>query len=319
MVTPGEGQPASGGSQPGVACFEGATRQPEYTLAFPQCAALQSNHVRATPPRLGVTMWGARSPAVVFLHGYGVPAICIARLLLCGLHGRVGIAAGGDRPAGQTWASVPQLRDQCLEPGFGPSWGPTDSSTTSRFEDCGEIRASPLRWGHRWRRPRHHSTVTPARRRIFQWRLTGPGRCPSCRFSGTSVTWHHVDCGESGPYVHVQRASYSVRRNPDSERRNRQFRRPMRRDITVGSAPPVPVILNADRRHRVLAGARYFSYQGAATDPDEGALPEAALKWTILLHHNTHVHTTVSCTNRVHGISRNGNSTGPGPSPMNII
>src|SRR5262249_51809952 len=30
--------------------------------------------------------------------------------------------------------------------------------------------------------------------------------------------------------------------------------------------------------------------QGAATDPDQGPLPSSALSWTILLHHDTHVH-----------------------------
>jgi fibronectin type 3 domain-containing protein len=34
-------------------------------------------------------------------------------------------------------------------------------------------------------------------------------------------------------------------------------------------------------------------YQGSATDPDQGALPPSALSWTVLLHHNSHIHTFV--------------------------
>ena len=38
------------------------------------------------------------------------------------------------------------------------------------------------------------------------------------------------------------------------------------------------------------------SYRGSATDPEDGALRASALKWTVLLHHNTHVHTFVGGT-----------------------
>jgi hypothetical protein len=40
----------------------------------------------------------------------------------------------------------------------------------------------------------------------------------------------------------------------------------------------------------VLPG-QTVTYSGSATDPDEGTLPPADLDWTVLLHHNTHVHT----------------------------
>ncbi len=39
-----------------------------------------------------------------------------------------------------------------------------------------------------------------------------------------------------------------------------------------------------------------MTFQGSATDPDEPSLPASALSWTVLLHHNTHVHTFVSGT-----------------------
>ena len=39
-----------------------------------------------------------------------------------------------------------------------------------------------------------------------------------------------------------------------------------------------------------------ITYSGSATDPEDGALPASSLQWTVLLHHNTHVHTFVGGT-----------------------
>ena len=65
--------------------------------------------------------------------------------------------------------------------------------------------------------------------------------------------------------------------------------------IVVGSMPPVPTITAPVDGTTVMPG-QTVTYQGSATDPDEGALPPSALKWTVLLHHNTHVHTFVGGT-----------------------
>ena len=65
--------------------------------------------------------------------------------------------------------------------------------------------------------------------------------------------------------------------------------------ITVGSVPPVPVITAPPNGVGVQPGA-VVNYQGSATDPDQGPLPATALLWTVLLHHNTHVHTVVGGT-----------------------
>ena len=65
--------------------------------------------------------------------------------------------------------------------------------------------------------------------------------------------------------------------------------------IVVGSMPPVPTITAPVDGTTVMPG-QTVTYQGSATDPDEGALPASALKWTVLLHHNTHVHTFVAGT-----------------------
>ena len=59
--------------------------------------------------------------------------------------------------------------------------------------------------------------------------------------------------------------------------------------ITIGSLPPVPTITQPTSSAGVQPGA-VINYAGTATDPDDGVLPPSALSWTILLHHNTHIH-----------------------------
>ena len=65
--------------------------------------------------------------------------------------------------------------------------------------------------------------------------------------------------------------------------------------IVVGSTPPVPTISSPAAGTSVLPG-QTITFQGSATDPEQGPLGPSALKWTVLLHHNTHVHTHVGGT-----------------------
>ena len=65
--------------------------------------------------------------------------------------------------------------------------------------------------------------------------------------------------------------------------------------VTVGSVPPTPTILAPADGTTVVPG-QTVAYRGSATDPEDGALGASALKWTVLLHHNTHVHTFVGGT-----------------------
>jgi glucose/arabinose dehydrogenase len=66
-------------------------------------------------------------------------------------------------------------------------------------------------------------------------------------------------------------------------------------DVVVGSVPPTPTITAPTNGTTVLPGET-VQYQGSATDPEDGALTGSALTWTVLLHHNTHVHTFVGGT-----------------------
>jgi glucose/arabinose dehydrogenase len=59
--------------------------------------------------------------------------------------------------------------------------------------------------------------------------------------------------------------------------------------VTVGSTPPVPHIsMPTDGAH--VQPGQTVNYAGSATDPQDGNLPSSALSWTVLLHHNTHIH-----------------------------
>ncbi len=59
--------------------------------------------------------------------------------------------------------------------------------------------------------------------------------------------------------------------------------------ITVGSQPPTATITSPADGTNVTVGST-VTFQGAATDPDDGALPPSGLSWTVLLHHDSHVH-----------------------------
>jgi glucose/arabinose dehydrogenase/PKD repeat protein len=65
--------------------------------------------------------------------------------------------------------------------------------------------------------------------------------------------------------------------------------------VTIGSLPPVPTITLPFDGAIVHTGDTVV-YQGSATDPDDGNLPASALSWTILLHHDTHVHSYLTNT-----------------------
>ena len=65
--------------------------------------------------------------------------------------------------------------------------------------------------------------------------------------------------------------------------------------ITVGSTPPTPTIASPTNGQTVQPG-QTVNFTGSATDAQDGPLPASGLSWTVLLHHNTHVHTAVTAT-----------------------
>lgn len=65
--------------------------------------------------------------------------------------------------------------------------------------------------------------------------------------------------------------------------------------VTVGSRPPHATILTPGQGLLFEPGET-ISFSGYARDPDEGALPLANLRWTILLHHEDHIHPYLDAT-----------------------
>jgi glucose/arabinose dehydrogenase len=61
-------------------------------------------------------------------------------------------------------------------------------------------------------------------------------------------------------------------------------------DITIRvGTPPTPRILTPANGTLFRAGD-LISYSGSATDAEDGALPASAFSWTILFHHDSHIH-----------------------------
>ena len=64
--------------------------------------------------------------------------------------------------------------------------------------------------------------------------------------------------------------------------------------VTVGSRPPTATISAPINGTSVIPGQTIL-FQGSATDPDQ-IIPASSLSWTVLLHHNDHIHTFVTAT-----------------------
>ncbi len=80
--------------------------------------------------------------------------------------------------------------------------------------------------------------------------------------------------------------------------------------IDAGNAPPTPAILAPDPAARFGVG-EVIALQGQAFDPETGTLPDTALEWRVLLHHNDHYHQLVPPT-------RGNNLTFTAPAPEEL-
>ncbi|HEX4946588.1 MAG TPA: PA14 domain-containing protein, partial [Blastocatellia bacterium] len=65
-------------------------------------------------------------------------------------------------------------------------------------------------------------------------------------------------------------------------------------DVVVGGNPPVATITAPSNNARIATGTR-VTFTGTATDADQ-TLPTSAFKWSVLLHHNDHIHPGVTAT-----------------------
>ncbi len=66
-------------------------------------------------------------------------------------------------------------------------------------------------------------------------------------------------------------------------------------NVTVGSTPPKATILSPATGTKVNIGTT-VTFQGKATDAEDGTLPGSALNWTVIIHHNSHIHPLTTAT-----------------------
>ncbi len=71
--------------------------------------------------------------------------------------------------------------------------------------------------------------------------------------------------------------------------------------ITVGSVPPTPRI-DVPSDGTGYRPGQLVAFQGSATDPEE-TLGSSALGWTVLLHHNDHIHTMLESSGATGGFT----------------
>jgi glucose/arabinose dehydrogenase len=71
--------------------------------------------------------------------------------------------------------------------------------------------------------------------------------------------------------------------------------------ITINSRPPTPQIGNPPTGTSVLPG-QAVNFSGSAFDQEDGFLSKSKFTWTILLHHDTHVHTVLMTTGTYSGM-----------------
>ncbi len=65
--------------------------------------------------------------------------------------------------------------------------------------------------------------------------------------------------------------------------------------VTVGSLPPSPNIVSPANGAGYVPG-QVITFQGSATDAEDGVIAASTLQWRVLLHHDTHVHVVASTT-----------------------
>ena len=80
--------------------------------------------------------------------------------------------------------------------------------------------------------------------------------------------------------------------------------------IDAGNAPPQVTIAQPTADYLFAVGDT-ITLQGAASDAEDGSLPDSALTWRVIRHHNTHTHPYLPPTT-------GNNVTFPAPGPENI-
>ncbi len=65
--------------------------------------------------------------------------------------------------------------------------------------------------------------------------------------------------------------------------------------VTINSTPPTAQVTSPPNGSSVLPG-QVVTFRGSAVDPDDGSVLPGRLQWTVVLHHDTHIHTVFHTT-----------------------
>ena len=80
-------------------------------------------------------------------------------------------------------------------------------------------------------------------------------------------------------------------------------------DVTVGNAPTGTI--TSPGSGRLFRAGETINFSGVATDPEDGLLPASAYSWSVLFHHDSHVHPAITA---LQGVT-NGSFTIPTVGP----
>jgi len=178
--------------------------------------------------------------------------------------------------------------------GFGP-FGNGQALYYTTYEAGGQVRRISYSAGGANNAPVAVAAATP---------LSGPvpltidfdGSGSGDPDAGDTLTWFW-DFGDGSPVVpsasplashtYTSPGTFTVTlRVRDDEL---AFSPPATLTVQPGNEPPAPVIL-APAEGELFTVGQAFSLTGTATDPEDGTLPDGALSWTVILHHDEHTH-----------------------------
>ena len=142
-------------------------------------------------------------------------------------------------------------------------------------------RATSRRWSRRTRR----RARAPRRSRS---RSRAPGRRIP-RASRSAYTWTFGDGATSTQanptHVYTNSGQYVARLSVSDG-----ASAALSPDLAIAVGNPPSAVISAPTNGGLFRAGDVIAFSGTATDPEDGTLPPSAFSWTILFHHDSHVH-----------------------------